>query len=170
MNCAIFDLDQTIVDSSSIESDRKARNWNLVYSKLHQLKSYSNIDKVIETLRFNDYKIGIVSNSPKLYCTKLLDTMQIKVDYIVGYHCTILKKPMPDPILFCISQLGNKFEKIFGVGDNENDIISYQNANINSIGCLWGNNDNRRLISSNPDFLISDPLKIIEIAFQDAKI
>ncbi len=163
MNCVIFDLDQTLVDSSSLELDRKERNWSKVYSKLDQLKPYPNIHNVIETLCFRGYKIGVVSNSPKLYCTKLITAMGIKVDYVVGYHCTALKKPMPDPIFFCINQLGSGFDNIFGIGDNKNDIISYKNANIKSIGCLWGNSDNSKLYSSNPDYLISDPLKILEI-------
>ena len=162
-NCIIFDLDQTLVDTSNLEILRKQRQWNLVYDRLNQIQIDTDIYKVFEILRSKEYKIGIVTNSPKKYCLKVLEYLKIDVDFVVGYHCTVLKKPNPDPVLFCIKQMGNKFDNVFGVGDGVNDIISYKRSNIISIGCLWGRLNNDELIESNPNYIIRRPIDLIEI-------
>ena len=162
-NCIIFDLDQTLADTSNLGILRKQRQWNLVYDRLNQIQIDNDFYKVFEILRCKEYKIGVVTNSPKKYCLKVLEYLKIDVDFIVGYHCTVFKKPNPDPVLFCISQLGNKFDNIFGVGDGVNDIISYKRSNIISIGCLWGRSNNDKLIESKPDYIVNRPIDLIEI-------
>lgn len=162
-NCIIFDLDQTIADTSTLEFLRKERNWSSVYNHLNQINVYPDVYKVFEILRSCGYKIGVVTNSPKTYCIKVLDFLNIKVDCVVGYHCTTLKKPNADPVLFCINQLGSDFKKIYGIGDGVNDIISYKRSNIISIGCLWGRLNNDELIASKPQFIINRPIDLIEI-------
>jgi HAD superfamily hydrolase (TIGR01549 family) len=162
-NCIIFDLDQTIADTSPLESLRKDRNWVGVYKNLDKINIYLDMFKVIEILRDRDYTIGVVTNSPKKYCIKVLDFLNIKVDYVVGYHCTTLKKPNPDPVLYCIKQLGGDFHKVYGVGDGLNDILSYKRSNIISIGSLWGRFNNDELIGSKPDYIIKRSIDLIEI-------
>lgn len=162
-NCIIFDLDQTIADTSSLESLRKERNWVGVYKNLDKIKIYTDMYKVVEILRDRDYMIGVVTNSPKTYCIKVLDYLNIKVDFEVGYHCTTLKKPHPDPVLYCIKQLGDNFDKVYGVGDGLNDVLSYKRSNIISIGSLWGRFNNDELIKSKPDYLIKKYIDLIEI-------
>ena len=162
-NCIIFDLDQTLADTSNLEILRKQRQWNLVYDRLNQIRIDNDFYKVFEILRCKEYKIGVVTNSPKKYCLKVLEYLNIKVDCVVGYHCTTLKKPHPDPVLYCINEMGSDFNKIFGIGDSVNDIISYKRSNIISVGCLWGRINNDELIESNPNYIISRPIDIIEI-------
>jgi HAD superfamily hydrolase (TIGR01549 family) len=162
-NCIIFDLDQTIADTSFLESLRKQRNWVDVYKHLNQIKVYADIYEVIEILRSRGFLIGVVTNSPKIYCVKVLDYLNIKVDCVVGYHCTTLKKPHPDPVLYCINEMGSDFNKIYGIGDSVNDIISYKRSNIICVGCLWGRINNDELIESKPDYIVNRPIDLIEI-------
>ncbi len=163
MNCIIFDLDQTIADTSKLSLLRRQQKWSEVYKNLFQIQIYPNIYDVISALRKRSYKIGIVTNSPKQYCKNVIDFLSLDIDNIVGYHSTILKKPFPEPILYCIDQLGKDFKNIYGVGDSQNDILSYKNSKIKSIGCLWGNEDNKKLIDENPDYIVSAPLEILNI-------
>jgi phosphoglycolate phosphatase-like HAD superfamily hydrolase len=108
-------------------------------------------------------KNAIEWSTTTYFPVKVLDYLNIKVECVVGYHCTTLKKPHPDPVLYCINEMGSDFNKIYGIGDSVNDIISYKRSNIISIGCLWGRINNDELIESKPDYIVNRPIDLIEI-------
>lgn len=159
----IFDLDQTIIDSSIAEQYRKAREWNLVYSKIPSFKLYDEIPKVFKFIIDHNIPVCIVTSSPSIYCTKVLDHWKIPYDSMVCYHDTKRRKPDPDPILLGLSKLKIDPNKALSFGDRDIDIISSKSANVKSVACLWGSENNTHLINSNPDYIINTPLEAIEI-------
>lgn len=147
----IFDLDQTIVDSSVAERYRNQREWSAVYSLISKFRLYEGIDDIFNMLHEKGEKICVVTSSPEKYCKNVLKEFGIQVDNIVCYHDTKLHKPHPAPILKAIELLGDSPENIVSIGDAEKDIVASNAAGVISCLALWGGQvDN---ISTTADFV-----------------
>ena len=84
----IFDLDQTIIDSSIAYEERKNRNWQNVYSLIPKMTPYHGVIKLIHTLLAYGIKVAIVTSSPRPYCEKILDYFGITGVITVCYRDT----------------------------------------------------------------------------------
>ena len=160
----IFDLDQTIINSSISESFRKRREWSEVYKLIPKFELYDGILSVLNIVKRNGIKICIVTSSPGSYCTKVIKQWNIPCDYTVCYHDTVNKKPHPEPINKALAYFNISSELVLSLGDKDIDIEASRKANVKSVGCLWGANDKTTLINSNPNFIINSPNEILNIA------
>lgn len=156
----IWDFDQTIANTLAIEPLRKQGKWQLVYSNLDKIIIYDEIYETFEELKSRNYLIGVVTNSPKPYCTKALSHLKLNVDTIIGYHDTTIRKPFPDPINLALKNLNGSPNLSIGLGDNINDILAYQRANIKDFACLWGCPQNH-FIDSKPTYSIITPKDLL---------
>lgn len=134
----IFDLDQTIVDSSVAERYRRQREWLKVFSLIPQFKLYEGIDDVFEILHEKNEKICVVTSSPEHYCKAVLKQFGILVDNTVCYHDTKLHKPHPQPIIKAAELLGDSPQNIVSIGDADNDVKAANAAGVVSCLALWG--------------------------------
>ncbi len=155
----IFDLDQTIVDSSIAEVYRKCRDWKNVYALIPRFELYEGITEVFELLHENGEKVCVVTSSPKSYCEAVLNHFGIRVDYTVCYHDTKLHKPNPEPIIKAIELLEENPENVISIGDAENDIIASNAAGAISCLACWGRTDNSSCGSADYVFEVVDDLK-----------
>src|SRR5271169_6452875 len=127
----IFDLDLTLLDTSAVETLRKAQLWNEVRSNLHLVRTYPRRQEVAphelpKWLRDDGHKIGIVTSSPKWYAEHLLDCLKIPYDTLVAYGDTEQHKPDPAPLILARQQLGcTEADHCLYVGD---DIIDFEAA------------------------------------------
>lgn len=142
---AIYDLDNTLIDTEKLKNLRSKRDWKNVYNNFHlsylnpQVKSY--IDKLNREI-FSDFII--VTSSPKVYAEKLLNFHNfLNKAKIIGYHDTKEKKPSPEPYLKAIEDI-EKFDEVYIFGDQENDFIAADrlkdilvNKKIYKVACSW---------------------------------
>lgn len=138
----IFDLDQTIIDSSIAYYERRNRNWNNVYSLIPQMQPYHGVIKLIRKLIEIGVEVAIVTSSPRPYCIKVLNFLKISTSDVIAvcYHDTDKHKPDPEPITYAISKMKNQEgKKIIAIGDEEKDVIAANAAGIISILGFWGN-------------------------------
>ena len=139
----IFDLDQTIIDSSIASEERRNRNWRAVYNMIPEMQPYQGVVRLINKLVSDGVKVAIVTSSPRPYCEKVLDFLGITGVVTVCYHDTQRHKPDPEPLLLAIERMGNQEGKqICVIGDEENDIIAAKainTINVISILAYWGN-------------------------------
>lgn len=156
--CVIFDLDQTLVDSSLSEPYRNARDWKNAVSCIENFVLYNNMQSVFEYIRENGIKLAIVSSSVSYYVKSVISHFRINADCVIAYHDVTRKKPDPEGMRKVLSSLNVSPDETIAIGDSDFDIIASKSANIFSIGCLWGGG---RFIMSNPDVIISDPKDII---------
>jgi HAD superfamily hydrolase (TIGR01549 family) len=133
----IFDLDMTIVDTSSLLKLRKNRQWRRVYANIKATNTYSGINELINSLA-NTYSIGIVTSSPRTYAEKIINYHNIKIPIVSAYHDTKHHKPHPEPIINGCKELGILPAETFSIGDNFNDIESSNIAGCTSIFATWG--------------------------------
>ncbi len=149
----IFDLDQTLIDSSLSEINRKQNNWKVVYELIPQFKLYSGINNLLLEIIKNGHKICIVTSSPEVYCKKIISEFNLPIELAVCYHDTILKKPYPDPIQLALLKMKLPSNMVISVGDRDLDIIASKSANVFTIGAMWGLNEieKNKLIASKPN-------------------
>ncbi|NCB43389.1 MAG: HAD family hydrolase [Clostridia bacterium] len=158
----IFDLDQTLIDSSKAEQPRKVRDWQYVYKLIPWFKLYDGIDSALRYINSKNIRIVIVTSSPSFYCQKIIRHFGIDVNGLICYHDTNRRKPFPDPINKAKNIIGSNRD-ILSFGDDPNDIKASKKANVISVACLWGCNDINLLIKENPDHAIEQPFSIVEL-------
>ena len=152
----------TLVDSSSSESYRKSRQWSTVYNLIPNFKLYTGIKEVLKYCSDNNIRACIVTTSPSSYANRVLKHFGIPSEFVVDYF-SCQRKPAPDPMLMALQKFGLKPSEVISIGDRGIDIQSSRTAGIQCVGCLWGTQEEQTLRSSKPDYLISNPLEIIEI-------
>ena len=103
--------------------------------------AFEGCREALINLKKHGYKLGVVTNKssgPARYCIELLGFQDI-FDICIGYNDVKEGKPSPEGILKAIDALGEKdLKKAIYVGDNKVDIVSADNAHIDSILVTWG--------------------------------
>jgi len=153
MEAVIFDLDQTLVDSQSIEHIRRARQWSKVYQNIPDIRVYEGIDDILSILRDIDIKLSIVSAGPSSYVQRVVRHFGWSFDVIVCYHDTIQHKPHPAPLIEAADRLNVEVKDCWAVGDDPIDIIAAKRAGMYSVGALWGSLNKDTLRKANPDMM-----------------
>ena len=137
------------------------------YYKEHMLehtKPYDGIIQMLDTLRKNGCKIGVVSNkfddAVKGLCKNYFGNL---VDIAIGEGYGIEKKPDPKGVIKAIKQLDSSCENSVYIGDSEVDIQTAQNAGLPCISVLWGFKDKNFLINNGAKNFAETPNDIIKI-------
>lgn len=149
----IFDLDQTLVDSSPAEQYRAIRNWSMIYSKIPSFVLYEGVRELLQKLSSKSIPISIVTSSPSTYCSKVLTHFGLAYNFIVCYHDTQNRKPHPDPINLAVHKMGISPSNCFSLGDKSIDIVASNSAGVVSCACLWGSDEKEVVMASNPELI-----------------
>lgn len=154
----IFDLDQTIIDSSIAKEERANKNWKSVYALIPQMKPYTKIVNFIKYAVDEGIEVAIVTSSPRAYCEKILEHLGIENVITVCYHDTDKHKPNPEPLKLAISKMKDQENKnIIAIGDEETDVIA---ANlipgVISAWAYWGNYNSFNTARVRPDIFCRD--------------
>jgi HAD superfamily hydrolase (TIGR01549 family) len=157
----IFDLDLTLVDTTTLENARKTRNWHEAYRLIPHTSMYAGIQEVLDQIKAQGIKMAIVSSSPRPYVERIVDYYQIPASFIVGYHDAHPVKPHPAPMLKALELMNEKAEDILSFGDRAIDMIASKRAGIKAIACLWGTKERSMLLGTAYDKAIGSPLKIL---------
>lgn len=120
----IFDLDQTLYNTSAIEPYRLNRDWKTAARMAESIK-YNPFNGVIELINWihqqSNIDVCMVTSSPASYARVFAN--YLKIDKVVAYHDTVNHKPNIEP--YCLAkQLMKVYEPfITVVGDQHEDII-----------------------------------------------
>lgn len=164
MKSVIFDLDQTLVDSSNLQHARHQRNWSLVYSLIPQSRLYPGMDTILKAIKEKGFRIAIVSTAPRPYVEKMLAFHHIPADCIVAYHDAKPIKPHPAPMFKALELLNASPNETISFGDRAIDILSSRSAGIWSVACFWGSDEGvEKLLGSQPDCAIKSPGSILAV-------
>lgn len=149
----IFDLDQTLVDSSKIEPLRKSRQWPKVMQSFQEITQLLEIKDLISTLIKGNIKVGIITNSPRMYAEAVLKHFEIPYNALIAYHDVRYRKPHPEAFEKILAMLGVECKDCLSVGDHDNDIIASQSANVTAAGVYWYPSEYR--FNSKPQFIFN---------------
>lgn len=139
-----------------------AEYYNAHY--LDETVVYKQIYEVLDTLTKNNVKLAVASNKPHNFTVKITKHFFKDIfSEIVGHSDIINPKPDPQIVNTIIKNLNQDFSSVFMIGDSNIDINTAQNANINSIACTWGFQSLELLKKENPDYIINNPVEILDI-------
>ena len=163
----LFDLDQTLVDSSQLLAHRRIGAWGYVMSNLHQVRPFAGSPAPHELpgrLRVAGYKIGIVTSSVRQYAEAVLKNLGVHYDVLVAYHDTQNHKPNPEPLQKALMDLGLSPADVCHVGDDAKDHEASYHAQVASIGAGWSGNA-LAWASSCPDLLATNAAILLDPTF-----
>ncbi len=114
---------------------------------------------VVETLSYlneKGYKMVICTNKPFRFIEPILEKLSIKqfFKYWIGEDSISEKKPNAAPLLHLAKEMSTKIEKCIMVGDSKNDILTAQNAGMDSIGVSYGYNYNENIADYKPTIVV----------------
>jgi HAD superfamily hydrolase (TIGR01549 family) len=134
----IFDFDQTLVDTGSIEALRAAKNWRAVMAQASRLPVYEGISQLLAILHERNQKLAIVTKSPDMVPKAFIAQHGWPIDIVVGYHQVRQRKPDPEGLILAIKQAGGRPEDTYHVGDQPEDTMASRAAGVIAIGSAWG--------------------------------
>jgi DNA processing protein len=159
----IFDLDQTLVDSSIAQKLRNDRNWKDVYSLIPKFKLYDGFEEVFNELKKNKILIAIVTTSPEAYAKKVIEHFNIPHNILIDYFRVKNRKPHPEALDLALELLKLDSNEVISFGDRVIDIDASKSSGIISVGCTWGSSEIEDLKKSSLDHIIDKPLDILNL-------
>lgn len=136
--CLIFDLDNTIVDTSFLDEWRKAGKWGAVLKNIQQTKPHPGFYEIVNCCADLGVRTAILSNSPRNYVEKVLKLHNISVDFVLGYHDVPQPKPSPSGLEMICQHFQFSSEECLFVGDSETDFLAAKEAGISYYNVPWG--------------------------------
>ena len=125
---------------------------------------YDGIIDVLKYLKSKNIKVAITSNKYQEGVTILTNhLLNPYVDIALGSSDTVKVKPSLDMVKIALNNFNVVAEECLFIGDSDVDIITGKNGNIKTIGVTWGYKEKQVLIDENPDYLIDNPVGIINI-------
>lgn len=150
----IFDLDQTLANTSIVADLRKARQWSAVMSSVPSIEVYPGVHDLIADLDRRKVPLAIVTKSPDMIPKAFIDHHRWPIKNVVGYHQVKNRKPHPEGLLLAIKNAGvADASAVCHVGDLPEDTEAARAAGALSIGAAWGTEDLAGLKESSPDYL-----------------
>ncbi len=135
------------------------------YYKIHmedKTAPYDGIPQMLEKIKAEGFKTAIVTNKADFAAQDLCKRMfGDTIDLVVGSTDDRPNKPAPDGVYYALKVLGSKLQNTVFVGDADTDILTANNAGLDSIGVLWGFRD-RDIIENEGAKYIVDSVKDLE--------
>jgi len=120
--------------ATAIHAYRDERNKNM--------RTYKRVKPTLRNLRDWGYKLGIVSDAPKLKAWLRLEYLGI-IDYfdvVVAFEDTFKFKPDSAPFMKALDSLGIEPVNALFIGDNvERDVVGANNLGMLSVFAVYGN-------------------------------
>jgi phosphoglycolate phosphatase-like HAD superfamily hydrolase len=169
IDAIVFDLDDTLLDTSALRMARSQSDWVTVKAQLDQVHPFStrtggvSVESVPARLRASGLKVGIVTHSPRWYAEALLRRFNIPVDAMITGSDAYPPKPDPTSLQQIASELGAEVTRSAYVGDEGTDVAAATAAGAVSIGACWS-----RLAPGGwrrwwPDIAIAQPERLLDI-------
>lgn len=158
----IFDVDQTLVDTTCLEQERKNRNWSQVYRLIPQARLFDGMEEVFAIIRKCEISVALVTTTPRPYVERIANYFNIPYNHIVSYH-DAPPKPNPASMQLALQLLQAQPKEALSFGDRVIDIQASNSAGIESIACFWGTTEKAQLWKSGYRHAIRQPLEILTL-------
>lgn len=158
-------LEASSLQTEAVDSDvaaQHAKALAIFFEQYHACNAQSTIlypgtvDALAE-LKGRNITMAIVTNKPKEFVPPILKALGIApyFDFVLGGDELDNKKPHPQPLLYCMSELGFEAAQTLMVGDSRNDIESARAADVLVAAVNYGYNHGRPIEDENPDYVLS---------------
>ncbi|WP_199252948.1 HAD family hydrolase, partial [Aeromonas caviae] len=134
----VLDLDDTLIDTSSLEPFRSAGRWRDIHRYFNGCAVYQGVVGLVTTARSVGIKVAIFSNAPSNYVQGLLKHFSISVDYVVAYHDVTQHKPSHEGVTRILEYFGVSADESIYLGDSNLDRDAAFNAGVEFFSVDWG--------------------------------
>ncbi len=128
------------------------------YYKIHmedKTAPYDGINNMLTNIKKAGFKTAIVTNKADFAAQDLCKRMfGENIDFVVGSSDDRPNKPAPDGVFYALEQLNSAIENTVFVGDADTDILTAKNANLPSIGVLWGFRDREIIEEAGAEYIV----------------
>ena len=126
---------------------------------------FDGLKEVLDRLKAEDYRFVIVSNKPDFAAKTVANALYGEgyFDRVIGQKEGSALKPNPGEVFAVMQELGAKAEDCVYVGDTDTDMRTGKNANLYTIGVLWGFRPREELESSGADAIAATPAELYQI-------
>ncbi len=128
------------------------------YYKIHmedKTAPYDGINEMLTNIKKAGFKTAIVTNKADFAAQDLCKRMfGENIDFVVGSSDDRPNKPAPDGVFYALEKLDSKIENTVFVGDADTDILTAKNANLPSIGVLWGFRDREVIEEAGAEYIV----------------
>lgn len=122
-------------------------------------------DGVLETLKElveSGVKVSVATNAPTPFASRMLKHLEVDemFDVIIGADRVTLSKPNPEMLYEILNHYNfdKTKDRAWMVGDNSKDMLSAQNAGIESMFATWGFTPD-----SKHEIVLNEPKEILDI-------
>lgn len=137
------------------------------YDKTYKDKTvpYDGIPQLVDKLYQKGIILGVNSNKRTDYTESLVDKFFSHIPFVAVYgeRQGIPKKPDPTTALEIAEMMNLKPEEVLYIGDSKTDMITGQNAGMDTIGVTWGFRDRQELESNGGTYVVDSPEEILNI-------
>jgi beta-phosphoglucomutase-like phosphatase (HAD superfamily) len=139
----IFDLDNTMVDTTSLEPFRKQRNFVGARANVSKTSVFLGVAELIRELDQRAILWAVLTRSPDSYAWAVLEHHKLvaKRPKMIAYHDVSRagkrQKPAPDGCLMLLQEHKLDPQFAIGVGDDATDVPAYRGAGVRAIGAGW---------------------------------
>lgn len=132
---------------------------------LNKTKPYEGIDQMLDDLVSMGIRLGVNSNKRNDFVLRLVDKYFGRIQFagVFGERKGLPKKPDPYSANELADLMGLGHDEILYIGDSNTDILTALNANMDSIGVLWGFRTYDELKETGASYIVSNPREIIDI-------
>ena len=130
---------------------------------------FDGLKEVLDRLKRLGYRFVIVSNKPDFAAKTVANALYGEgyFERVVGQKEGSALKPNPGEVLAVMQALGADAKNCVYVGDTDTDMLTGKNANLYTIGVLWGFRDRAELEASGADAVVATPEELfLEITKQ----
>lgn len=152
-------------DASTDENFNKVRTaYNRAYTSnmTHKTAIYDGIPEMLERLKCAGHKLAVLSNKPHHVTVPIVTELfgSECFDVVYGQREGCPKKPSPDGAIEIANILGYAPSDCIFIGDTNIDIYTGKNANMTTIGVLWGFRDREELEQAGANRIVKTPNEI----------
>jgi HAD superfamily hydrolase (TIGR01549 family) len=165
---AIFDLDQTLLDTDALRHEREQRAWGSVSKKLATVKPFQfshfgeiEVVELVEEARARGLKVGVLTQTPEWYASELLRQHGIRVDLTISGSDKYPPKPDSAGLRAMASGLGVSPKESLYIGDSMEDFWAAAAAGMVSIGVAWSRRAPLSWHHAWPDIAIDRPATLL---------
>lgn len=125
---------------------------------------FDGLKEVLDQLKAEGYRFVIVSNKPDFAAKTVANALYGEgyFDRVVGQKEGSFLKPNPGEVFAVMQELGARGEDCVYVGDTDTDMRTGKNANLYTIGVLWGFRGREELEASGADAIAATPAELYQ--------
>ncbi len=168
ISTAIFDLDETLLDSRALFEARARRDWAAVMAGLDSVVPFEiaegqpAVASLPKAARDRGMAVGVLTHSPEHYADALLRRHKIKVDEMVTGSDRFPRKPDPTGLITVARALQSDPAECVYIGDSVADFEAAAAAGMASIGVCWDQHIPESWRHGWPDIAVDRPSRLLE--------